>query len=314
MDFNKNSESLKDRTFIYDAMERFDDLVRDDEVDGYIDEIFARIKAAEYVMNGDESTLQERSAYRQELDDQWNYMHKTVTVSGWAYFKKGNITPDIPEYEKFFIENDQEVESTGFTILPMPVVLGDEVMPSYKIGLSFTKKGKDFTMFRNECAIKLPVNPVAMAEKRLLYYHNDEVMNVVGRLNEYDSTHGDTSILALKDYSVEFFMHWQHTEEYKKDLELYLFDVLKFDEKLPYLIGYNAGDQQSDCTFVVADPTYVSLEPHDESDASSPRRHVPYLYASAYSADPRQPNTPLTIPFSALGQFSSIRNLAGQGQ
>lgn len=299
-------QGLERRTVSFGPLERLEELV----YDPYMDLVNAKADEIEDILNSLESSEVERAAFKDSLNRDWRFMNTTLHVTGNLLTDQGNITKDIPSYDRYAVE-DEPLTSMGFTIIPVAAVMDDEVLMSYKIGYSFSVAGRGVAMFRDEMISQFPNDSYETVEKRLLYHHADETLFINKRLQRQDEKN-ELRVLGFRDYYVDLDLFEEGAEQFIVDVQKHLFESMQFDEGLPYVVDYivdapGAEEDLSEFRLIV-NPNAIVLRPLDDNSDTTPCRHTPWIELMVHSSEPNWEPSLLCIPLRCVQSMYSIRD------
>lgn len=299
-------QGLEQRTVSFGPLERLEELV----YDPYIDSVNTKADEIEDILNSLESSEVERAAFKDSLNRDWRFMNTTLYVTGSVLADQGKITKDIPSYDRYAVE-DQPLISTGFAIIPVAAVMGDEVLTSYKVAYSFTTAGVGVAMFRDEMISQFPNDSHESVEKRLLYHHADEVLFINDRLQRQDEK-DELRVLGFRDYYVDLDLFEEGAEQFIVDIQKHLFESMQFDEGLPYVVDYmvDAPGTEDDLTEIrlIVNPNAIVLRPLDDNSDTTPCRYTPWIELMVHSSNQNWEPSMYCIPLRCIESMYSIRD------
>ena len=297
---------LEQRTVSFGPLERLEELA----YDPYVDSVNHKADEIEDILNSLESSEAERAAFRDSLNHDWRFMNTTLYVTGSVLTDQGKITHDIPCYDRYAVE-DQQLTSTGFAIIPVAAVMGDEVLTSYKVAYSFSSAKGTVAMFRDEMISQFPNDSHETIEKRLLYHHADEVLFINNRLQQQDEK-DDLRVLGFRDYYVDLDLFEEGAEQFIVDIQKHLFESMQFDEGLPYVVDYmvDAPGTEEDLLELrlIVNPNAILLRPLDDNSDTTPCRYTPWIELIVHSSDPNWESSTYCIPLRCVQSMYSIRD------
>ena len=298
-------QGLEQRTVSFGPLERLEELA----YDPYIDSVNIKADEIEDILNTLDSSAVERAAFKDSLNRDWRFMGMTLNVTGSILTDQGKITDDIPNYDRYAVE-DYPLTSTGFAIIPVAAVMNDEVLTSYKVVYSFSTAGKNMVMFRDEMISQFPNDSYETVEKRLLYHHADEVLFINNRLQKQDDKKS-LRVLGFKDYYVDLDLFEEGAEQFITDIQKHLFESMQFDEGLPCVIDYmvDAPGTEEDLSELrlIVNPNAIVLRPLDDNSDATPCRYAPWIELIVHSGDQNWEPSLTCIPLHCIQSMYSLR-------
>lgn len=301
------SEGYKD--FPYDPIEQLERITTDE----YLVGMNARADQVEEYLNTHNVGQQERSRLIEQLDRAWIHMNQKVAAWGTVYTPHDMVAPDVITYET---ENIKGVTmmSTGFMPLPFAAVLDDETIINYKIAYSFQGKDGHVGMLRDGFGGKFPDSGPAMAMRRFDYHYPDQATLIRQLADNIEQTPSATPVLNFANYEIVVDPWTTDGKEYIRDVQTYLYQVMNFDDKLPYFIkcelDESDDEQDSSVVEIIASPMQIRFISSNEEYISGSHRHIPCLDLKVHDVDRRKADTKLSVPIRSLIRFDSIRNAA----
>ncbi|HET8884402.1 MAG TPA: hypothetical protein VFM68_02945 [Candidatus Saccharimonadales bacterium] len=311
MDKEDLHQSLEGRTVDFDALDHLEGLTRND----YMNTVFQRVKEAEQTLNQETTTTNQQAKLIQQLDESWWYMDQEIPVSGTLHVKTGHLTPELPEYTLVPVD-EIELESKGFIILTFGATIDDESIVYRRMALCFKQDDTLVAMLPEDIINTFPDYSPDISERRLLYHHKDEVLRITDRVESSDIAARTPLVMNFTDYAVDILMHAKYDDEYKSDLENYLFKAMDFDNELPYVVSCALTEDDFDDNRTlqfIAQPDAITLVPLiNNQQTDGPQRHIPRLELSVFADNPKDPNINVSVPLHTLRQVTPVRQMGNK--
>ena len=309
MDHLEESEGRKN--YSNEALARLEYITSDD----YLTKMNAKIDAIEEQLSDPAITYQDCSNLIRRLNEEWMYMGYRVAVWGTMYLPSTEHPSSISSinYGSQIVAGEQWT-SNGYTLLTFATSFDNEAILQRKIAYLFTDGEARGAMMRNAFSGDFPDSSPDMARRRLEYHFPDEAARIAEIASAGDEQPSATPILNFKGYSVKVRSSIPDHVDYINDLQTYLYQQMRFDRHLPYVIACELDEfddgHDSSLVQIVASPQRIRLHYYGLEE-SGEHAYLPWIDLSVYDIDSSKPNTTLTVPLHGLYCFDSVRKVSG---
>lgn len=300
------------RSIDFDAFERLESIDRNP----YDDLIRQSAKKLQADMNAEDADPEEGRERLAELNAMWPYMEQLLPVSGFAF---------LPQHDSSFGEQNYKVEqvvnetlvSKGLSFIALSTSFEEEKLVRAEICLLFIRNDNVICMPLNDATYDFPLRHPEIAEKNLLYFHNEQTLEVHRRIESWQDK--SDPIFSLADYSINVSSGNTDHSQYAEDMGSYLTGHFRFDMQLPYLISVSEkgplyiSDERG---YIQVDhnklsglcaPGEIVFFPEDAGALTKEIAYIPHLeitlHGPGIDSDPRV----VYVPIKYIEKFVSVR-------
>lgn len=300
------------RSIDFDAFERLESIDRN-PYDDFIRQSAKKLEADINTGDADPVEAKERLA---ELNAMWPYVEQSLPVSGFAFLPQHDALSGEQAYTVEPVVNETLV-SKGLSVIALSTSFEEEKWIRAEICQLFMRNDNVVCMPLNDTKYELPSRHPEMAEKNLLYYHNEQTLEVHRRI---ESWQGESDpIFSLADYSINISNSNIDRARYIEDMSSYLTGHFRFDTQLPYIVAVSEkgplyisdeqGYAQADHNKLsgLCNPGAIVLFPEDASVVMEEATYIPHLeimlHGRGIDSDPRV----VYVPIKHIEKFVSVR-------
>lgn len=316
MDEIKDSER---QSITFNAFERLESVDRD-PFDDLIRQLAKKLEAD---INSDIIAPDAGRERLVELNSLWPYAEQELPVSGFAFLPRQNLPTGESGYDVEEVV-DEKLLSKGMSVIALATELEGETLLRYEVCLLFVRNGSMICMPLNDTTYEAPLRHPEVAEKNLLYFHNDQTLEVHRSIEAWQGEMHP--IFSLADYSTKVMKGDVERVQYIEDMGLYLTGHFHFDTQVPYLIALSeegslyvvdkvanpGGD-----TYTQVDrrrlsglcrPGRIKLLPEDVDTVADEQLYIPHLEVILYGPELGSEEYAMYTPIKEIETFVSIRS------